>query len=213
MSTSGPRSIRVLLTLLAVFACAASQSYAQALSVVRSGSFEVGPFAGADFGNGEVHAVVGGNVTYALNKYILPYFEATRFFLPVPAVESGTFTGTGASFVESIPESVYDFHGGVHIRLPIHESPFVPYAAFGVGGLWHPGGSETASYIASGVTYQVPLVVIGHADFAANFGAGVRYYLNQRYGFRVEAKGYKSTAGGPLGLFGKVEVGFFVQLR
>jgi hypothetical protein len=56
----------------------------------------------------------------------------------------------------------------------------------------------------------------GASDFTINAGGGLRYYLGGtgKYGFRVEAKVYKPISG----LFsndtiGKVEAGFFFQLR
>jgi hypothetical protein len=49
-------------------------------------------------------------------------------------------------------------------------------------------------------------------DRAINFGGGIRYYISQRFGMRVEAKGYKPS-GEFTETFGKVEAGFFFQLR
>ena len=48
---------------------------AQQLSVIRPGSFEIGPFLGASYGIDETRVMGGGNVTFAINKYILPYVE------------------------------------------------------------------------------------------------------------------------------------------
>jgi hypothetical protein len=210
--TIAPRQLAgVPITLLAFAACAALPVHAQQLSVVRAGSFEIDPFVGASYGIDQTRVMGGANVSFAINKIILPYVEYS-YFPGIGRRITGTFTGTGASFVETYSVPLSDFHGGVHIRIPIHESPLVPYGVFGVGGLTHLQHPETATYVSSGNTYQVPLTSPGGTDFAVNFGGGLRYYVNQRWGFRAEAKAYKPT-GGLSPIFGKVEVGFFYQLR
>jgi hypothetical protein len=88
----------------------------------------------------------------------------------------------------------------------------VPYAVFGVGDLTHVANTATATFTSSGSTQEVSLQVPGGTDLAVNFGGGLRYYLNPRYGFRVEAKAYKPT-GQFNQVFGKAEFGFFIQLR
>src|ERR1041385_2411668 len=102
------------------------------VSVVRPNSFEVGGFAGASYGIDKFRGMGGGNVTYAINKYILPYVEYS-YFPGIGRVQNGVFAGTGNPYrlTYSIPLS--DFHGGVHIRIPIREKPIVPYAVFGMG--------------------------------------------------------------------------------
>ncbi len=71
----------------------------------------------------------------------------------------------------------------------------------------------TANYTdATGSTTQLPLTVAGGTAFAINTGGGIRFYMGQRYGLRVEAKAYKPYGDYP-DVFGKVEVGFFFQLR
>src|SRR5207253_1821525 len=85
-----------------------------------------------------------------------------------------------------------DFHAGVHIRVPLRESPVVPYLVFGVGGLTHLEHNFVVKYPgADGLTHDFPINQPAGTDFAVNAGAGLRYYVNQRFGFRVEAKGYK----------------------
>jgi hypothetical protein len=185
---------------------------AQAISAVRSGSFEVGAFLGASYGIDQFRVMGGGNVTFAANKWILPYAEYS-YFPGIGRVQHGVFAGTGKAYTTSYSIPMSDFHGGVHIRIPIHESPIVPYLVFGVGALKHFDRTVTASYTdVSGVRTQLPLSVPGGNDFAVNTGGGIRFYLGQRFGFRVEAKAYKPTGDFP-DVFGKVEGGFFFQLR
>lgn len=184
---------------------------AQQLSVVRSGSFEFGPFLGASYGIDETRVMGGGNITFAINKYILPYAEYS-YFPGIGRNESTTVNGTGAPATLHYAIPLSDFHGGVHIRLPIPESRFVPYGVFGVGGLIHGQHTVTADLTTSGIAQQLSVQVPGGTDLAVNFGGGLRYYLSTRYGFRVEAKAYKPT-GTYNQVFGKAEFGFFIQLR
>jgi hypothetical protein len=150
-----------------------------------------------------------------VNKYILPYAEYSYF--PQVAAPS---TGTIATAIEGLPSAIAfkvntnisfsDVHGGVHIRIPIHEKPIVPYLAFGVGTLIHSDQTGTISVPSFNETLK--FTQTGGADFAFNAGGGLRYYFNQRYGIRVEAKVYKPT-GTFNSTFGKVEFGIFYQFR
>jgi len=182
------------------------------VSLVRSGSFEVGPFVGASYGVDKVRGMGGGNVTFAINKYILPYAEYS-YFPGIGRTSTLNIPGNTITSITSFPLS--DFHGGVHIRFPIRESPVVPYAVFGLGGLTHFSRTITATYTeASGQTGSVSFNEPSGTDFTVNFGGGIRYYLSQRYGIRVEAKGYHPSGSSPVSsTFGKVEFGFFFQLR
>jgi hypothetical protein len=185
---------------------------AQTLSVIRPGSFEVGPFFGASYGIDQTRFMTGGNITFAVNKYILPYAEYS-YFPGIGREQSGTFPGTGVPYTLKYSIPLSDFHGGVHIRLPIHEKPIVPYLVFGLGGLTHFSRTVTATYTdTSGNSLQQQVSAPGGTDFAINMGGGLRYYINQRFGLRVEAKAYKPT-GVFSQTFGKVEGGFFFQLR
>ena len=181
------------------------------VSVVRSGSFEVGPFLGASYGIDKTRVMGGGNVTYAVNKRILPYAEFT-YFPGIGRQENGVFAGTGRPFAIKYSIPLSDFHGGVHIRLPIREKPIVPYLAVGIGALSHFSRNVNASYTDATGTSAQTLTRPGGSDFAVNMGGGLRYYINQRFGVRVEAKAYKPTGSFP-DVFGKVEFGFFFQLR
>src|SRR5579884_1718570 len=199
--------MRILVLLLTAAICQLSAQ----VSVVRTNSFEIGGFGGASYGIDQFRAMGGGNVTYAINKYILPYVEYS-YFPGIGRSINGTFTGTGNPYQASYSIPLSDFHGGVHIRIPIREKPIVPYLVFGAGALTHFQHTVTASYTsASGIT-QIPLVVPAGTDFATNFGGGIRFYVTQRFGFRVEAKAYKPT-GAFTDVFGKVEGGIFIQLR
>jgi hypothetical protein len=194
------------------------------VSAVRSGSFEVGPFIGASYGTDAYHVMAGGNITYALkNKYVLPYFEYS-YFPGLPVTVSGTFpcpncTGGGSPYTYRFGIPVSDIHGGVHIRLPIFkESSLVPYLVFGLGVLHYSSQtrSETVTFSDGTPPLTFPLQVAGASDFAINGGGGFRYYIGGtgKFGFRTEAKVYGTTSGAFSNItIGKVEAGFFFQLR
>ncbi len=213
---NGYRSF-VLRGVLLLASMASPSAFAQ-VSAVRSGSFEIGPFIGASYGIDKFRVMGGGNVTYALkNKYVLPYFEYS-YFPGIPRQVSGVI-GNGGPAYTGTPLSLplHDIHGGVHLRMPIFkESPIVPYLVFGMGVLHYPDRTDTVTYTSFGqqVTTQVP--VAGGSDFTVNGGGGLRYYIGGtgRFGFRAEAKVYKPTSGYFSNTtIGKVEAGFFFQLR
>jgi hypothetical protein len=179
------------------------------LSVVRPGSFEIDPFIGVSYGINETQVMGGGNVSFAINKYILPYAEFS-YFPGIGHNESGTFS-TGSSYTVHYAVPLADYHAGVHIRIPIHESPIVPYAVFGLGGLSHFAFNAAGTYSTGTSTETVSVPVASGNVFAVNFGGGIRYYINQRFGVRVEAKAYKPESF--FQVFGKAEFGFFFQLR
>jgi len=187
------------------------------VSAVRSGSFEIGPFVGASYGIDKFRVMAGGNVTYAFkNKYVLPYFEYS-YFPGIPRTQTGTISGGGGSYTATLSTPLHDIHGGVHLRLPVFkESPIVPYLVFGMGVIHYPDRNGSASFVTFGtpVTVQVPFP--GGSDFTVNGGGGLRYYIGGtgKFGFRAEAKVYKPTQG-PFSdvTIGKVEAGFFFQLR
>jgi hypothetical protein len=207
---------------LALLAGLSALSALGQVSAVRSGSFEVGPFIGASYGIDKFRVMAGGNVTYALkNKYVLPYFEYS-YFPGIPRTIAGTIAGSaGGTFVANLPNGtpLNDIHGGVHVRLPIFkESHIVPYLVFGMGVLNYPARSASTVVTPSDGTspYTIPVPFLGGTDFTVNGGGGLRYYIGGtgKFGFRAEAKVYKPTTGAFSNeTIGKVEAGFFFQLR
>jgi hypothetical protein len=217
-STPRFRMTSVFYAALALAAAAGSASAQQNVSFLRTGSIEAGVFGGASYGIVSYQGMVGGNVTIAANKWILPYVEYT--YLPQVAFPLAPSLSVPAGYTVAVNHNISfsDFHGGVHIRLPIHDSPVVPYLAVGVGVLTHfsqdvtftttpPAGSGFGS------TSQTITVPTG-SNFAVNAGGGIRYYLaSERFGFRAEAKVYKPTGQTYNSTFGKVEFGIFYQFR
>ena len=197
---------------LVCFSCALASAQVPA---VRANSFEIGGFVGSSFGLDSYRVMGGGNVSYGITKYILPYVEYSYF----PGLErqvNGTFQGTGFPYTVRYDIPVSDFHGGVHIRVPIRESRLVPYGVFGVGGLNFSDRTVNAMYQDAAGTHSFPYSIKGSTDLAINAGGGLRFYIGQSYGLRVEAKVYKpygDASGGFRDVFGKVEFGFFFQLH
>lgn len=204
---------RAIFSVLAVGICLPMMGSAQGVtSVVRSGSFELGGFAGASYGVDQLRVMGGGNVTYAINKWLLPYVEYS-YFPGIARTVSQPFPGGPVAIATATYSSpLSDFHAGVHIRIPIRESPIVPYLVVGVGGLTHFQHNVMLTETVFGQQISETVVDKGGTDFAVNFGGGIRYYVNQRFGFRLEAKGYKADSS-LTPAFGKVEVGIFYQLR
>lgn len=175
-------------------------------------TFEVGGFVGSSYGLDEFRVMGGGNVSYGINKYILPYGEFS-YFPGIPREDIDTFPGTGAQVRLKYSVPIADFHGGVHIRMPIRESRVVPYLVAGVGALHSFGRTVDATYdIPGGGQGSQQVRVDPSTDFAVNWGGGIRYYTTQRFGMRFEAKAYKPT-GSFTNIFGKMEWGFFFQFR
>lgn len=206
--------------LLIRLVCAIAFVSVVSAQVPGTGSIELGGFVGATYGIGTYAEMGGGNLSYAVNKYLLPYVEFSYF----PEIErqlSGTIGGTNNPYKVDYSLAGTDFHGGVHVRVPIKESRIVPYGVFGVGRMGYSSGTLNITYTDSsgathnGGTIQSP----GGGRAAVNFGGGLRFYVHPRFGLRVEAKGYKpfgEPAGGNFGYsnpFLKVEGGFFLQLR
>lgn len=199
--------MKIMLRAVCLAAIGTAGLPAQTASVVRSGSYEVGGFVGASYGIDEFRWMGGANVTYAANKYILPYAEFS-YFPGIGRRQSRTIPGLSTPVDISYRIPLSDFHGGVHIRLPIREFPIVPYGVFGVGMIY----AHERQFNVNVEGIQVPFTSAASTNAAVNAGGGLRYYINQRVGVRAEAKVYKS-AGDFKDTFGKVEFGFFFQLR
>ena len=201
---------RMALAFAATAGCAVAQ---QNVSFLRTGSIEAGVFGGASYGIVNYQGMAGGNITIAANKWILPYAEYT--YLPQVALPQGT-TNLQPGFTVSVNHNISfsDFHGGVHIRMPIHDSPLVPYLAVGVGALTHFSQDVTFTTTGPNGSSSNTITVPTGSSFAVNAGGGLRYYLrSERFGFRAEAKVYKPTSQPYNGTFGKVEFGVFYQFR
>ncbi|MBI1355438.1 MAG: hypothetical protein GC160_13920 [Acidobacteria bacterium] len=206
-----------LALLTALFAVGAS---AQSAAVVRQGSYEIGGMVGASYGIDKFRVMGGANVTFAATRVILPYFEYT-YFPGLSRQFDFTIQDTGRSGSSIYEVPLTDVHGGVHIRIPVAESKFVPYLVAGVGVIRSPARDVQINVGTAGGTGTFTDKAPADTSLAANFGGGLRYYVNQRFGFRVEAKAYtplQDFAGTEIGtpqtkVFSKFVGGIFIQLR
>ncbi|MBL8227123.1 MAG: hypothetical protein JNL98_01545 [Bryobacterales bacterium] len=193
--------------LLPLTILASSAAFAQNVSYLNAGTVEVGAFGGLTAGLGRTAAGAGGNIAVAANRWVLPYFEYTYFpdLLNRTAQEEIPAQGTARTIQVRRKNSFSDFHGGVHLRVPFKRNPSImPYFAFGVGGLRKSNGEVQ---FADGPTLEDP----ARTDLAVNFGGGLRWYVRQNVGIRIEAKGYKPNSDVPAfnDAFMKVTFGVF----
>lgn len=186
--------------------------FGQTAPIVRTGNTEIGGFAGATVGIDKVRVMGGGNVAYAAHRVVMPYAEFSYFpgIGRNDKVTSGQFS---SSYSYSV--ALVDFHGGVHLRMPVSNSKVVPYAVIGAGMIHSMKSSSNRIEVRDStgrVIFSDTVTAPARTDFAVNFGGGIRYYVNEKFGFRVEAKAYKPS-GTFTAVFGKVEGGVFLQLK
>ena len=184
---------------------------AQVAPIVRKGSTELGVFIGSSYGTDAFRVMGGGNVSYSVTKVFMPYAEFS-YFPGLPRQADGGVGANGNQIVAKYDLPLADFHVGVHVRFPLAEHRFVPYGVFGVGGVHNYSTSYDFSFVAAGTPRTQTVPVPADNSFAVNFGGGLRYYINQKYGIRFEAKVYKAT-GIINDIFSKYEFGFFYQVR
>jgi hypothetical protein len=155
---------------------------------------EVAGFLGGAFGSIGSHGTVGASVGTATNRFLIPQFEVSYIPLGTDALQA---PGPGVTFRNS---RLYDFNGGVHIRVPLRDN-LAPYLAIGGGLLYSTFESVTTD--ASGNS-----IVTGrdNKNFAFHIGGGVRYYLTSNIGVRPEFKVYVSDRN-----FTRLSVGIFYQ--
>jgi hypothetical protein len=182
---------------------------AQDVPAVVKGAKEVAGFVGASYGIDDFRVMGGGNVAWAVTRRIMPYAEFT-YFPGIGRTYTQSFSQGVVKYVYSVP--LTDFHGGIHIRLPIKESKIVPYLSLGIGDVHASKVTTTANVVLSDGTKVTlgPFTDPPKNEFAGNFGGGFRYYKDEKFGLRVEAKAYKAQGEQ---VFGKVTVGLFYQIR
>lgn len=206
-------------TAVAFLALSPALSLAQDAPSVRKNAFEVGGFIGANFAKSaegatfdRFRAMGGGNVTYSVLTWLLPYAEYGYF----PEL-SGSFKPDAETTVD-YKNKVHDLHFGVHMRKTIPRIQLVPYAVLGYGGLRvTSSGLQLLEYLDRNtgqmVTERIPLSAQSQWISAFNYGAGLRYYVGENWGIRGELKLYKPFSDNDRfnRFFGKAEFGVFYQ--
>jgi len=215
---------------------------AQNAPTLRQGNVELGLFAGAGYGlsvtgtvnNNEsvsvpsFHAVFGGDFGYAITKSIFVVGESSYFpSLGVSNASSSPFctSSVGGScqqmqqIVDTYKRRIVEVNGGIHYRLPVPESRFVPYLAGGVGAVHSLSSTVTQAVTCSGSCsgFQTgssqTSSLNGASAFEVAVGAGARMYLSEHFGFRGEFRFYHPFGVDNLGSFYRVSGGLFFQLK
>ncbi len=187
-------SLALLATLLAAATFAAPQLSAQDAPSVRRNNVEVAAMGGVSWGFDKTRVMGGGNVGWAATKNLFPYFEAS--YLPGLDRTEETTLQSGAVRRSEFSADAFAFDAGLHLRAPIAESPIVPYAVIGIGGLRFNVDSTVTLIGADGsVIDRQSVGQPSSTELAVNFGAGLRYYINEAVGLRFEFKAYRPTNG------------------
>ena len=204
-------SIERSLILLCGAALLSIPAAAQNAPILRPGVTEVGGFVGASYGIDKTRVMGGGNVVYSLTKIFMPFGEVSYF----PGIgRSESIPGVSGTQVYSIP--LVDFNAGFHLRIPIPKSRIIPYGVISAGGIHTPSRTVTATYpnpVIPTETETASIPISASTDFAVSFGAGIRYYTTERFGFRAEFKAYKpvDTPADSNNVFYRVAGGIFYQ--
>jgi hypothetical protein len=186
---------------------------AQDVPAVRQGTTEIAGFVGLARDASGFKGMGGGNLAYAITRQVMLYGEFTYF----PKVGGGLPTGAafdsqGGHVEYKYTPSIDDIHGGIHFRIPLGERHIVPYAAAGVGVLRFAPSTFTATVTVPNASPFVfsDLKADAVTKAAVNFGGGVRFYFNEKFGMRLEGKAYKAA---DTKVFGKITIGFFYQIH
>jgi len=156
---------------------------------------EVAGFAGGAFGGFGSHGAVGASFATATSRLLMALLDIS--YIPLNTETLQLRGGLGSSARRS---RLYDFNGGVHVRIPIREQ-WAPYIAVGGGLLYSTFETVTVDNLGN-------TIVAGrdNKNFAFHIGGGVRYYLTDNIGLRPELKVYVSDRN-----FARLSVGIFYQ--
>jgi hypothetical protein len=156
----------------------------------EAGSVELAGGAGLVF-NGGIHPAVGGAVAVSTTRHLAVGLEVWHVPLGRAALQSEAFEPSRFPRTDS---RALDLNGNLHVTIPTRVERVRPYAVFGVG-LLH------SSFTAMGRRQTA-------TDFRASLGAGLRWYVGERWGFRPEIKVYV-----PDRTFARLGVCVFYQSR
>ena len=198
-----------------------SPALAQAPYLAK-GNQEVNAFGGLSYGLENWRGSFGGNYAYAFNKHVMAYGEYSYFPGITRDLDPKKIDklkdAASLNLIRGLDRAVKfnDFHGGVHIRLPIFpEQRIVPYLSGGFGAI--SGRLNGKAQVQQGSRVNSVDFNISETVPAVNAGGGFRLYLtgNGRFGIRLEAKIYKPLSGEIVGTapFGKVSLGVFYQFQ
>lgn len=195
------------------FSGAVSPVFAQNKYPCKPGNFELGLFGGESYGLDRFRPMGGGNIAYGLSCHFFPFAEAS--YLPGILRKVDVPTGSTTSS-QQFNVNMTDFHGGLHIRVPLPESRVLPYAVVGLGLIRGSKSTGTVYNVSNFGVVAFPQTIPASTNFAVNFGAGLRFFFGERFAVRVEFKGFKPTsAPAPLDpkVFYRFAIGPVFQLK
>jgi hypothetical protein len=182
------QAVELRRAVLAAWALAGATVVAQS---GEPGSVEVAAGVGTIL-NGGVHPAAGVSAGIATTAHLMPAVELWYLPLGSGLVKTGDFQ---LGRLGRISDSrAIDFHGALHLSVPVGSSRATPYLAFGAGLVRQ---SFTALGVARGTT-----------GLTANFGGGLRWYISGRFGVRPELRVYA-----PDRTFVRVGVSLFYRSR
>lgn len=220
-----------------VLALSAMSLLAQDAPTLRQGNTETGLFVGGGYGLGisntgqqqgnvsgsSMHFMGGVDGGYAITKRLFLVTEAS-YFPSITKVDIRTTSQvplpTGTITMQNdrtYDRRVVEFNGGVHYRLPVPESRFVPYLVGGAGGVRFSSSDimTTSTNLATGAVTpgqgQSPLP--SQIVAAIDGGAGARFYVTEHFGFRGEFRIFRPFGIDNLTSFYRIAGGIFFQLK
>jgi opacity protein-like surface antigen len=157
-----------------------------------SGEFTA--FTGVAYGGIHTHVAVGGSAGASLSRY-------TSVLLEASVIPMGSATLLPPGPVQVTGSDLFDFNFALHVRIPVKR--WEPYGAFGTAVLMN-------SYRAQnfGPSGQISYRGDRHSKFGLETGAGIRYYVAENWGIRVEYR-YTSSSRD----FNRILGGVFYQLH
>jgi opacity protein-like surface antigen len=154
---------------------------------------EIGGHLGGVFGIGS-HPNGGLTFLTAVSRYA--FFGAEVAFSPL-GEESLRQPGTPFTGIER--SRLYDVNGTVHVRIPVRDR-WEPYVPLGVGWLRSVYERQTSA------GPEASRVKVSADDFAFHLGAGVRYFVTNKFGVRPEFRYYVTDRN-----FSRLTIGLFCQ--
>jgi hypothetical protein len=200
------RHVRLLACSLVIGAMFA---HGQPVPTVSKGNLELGLFGGESYGLDRFRPMGGANIAYGLNRRLYPFFEGS--YLP-GVLRRIPVSGTTAT--KQFSTDLTDFHGGVHFRFVRGESKVIPYAVLGTGVIHASESTLITAFFAGSQSVQTKIP--SKTSWEVNFGGGLRFFLTERFGFRLEMKAFKPTtapAGVSNQLVYRFAIGPYFQLR
>ena len=178
------------------------------------GDFEIGLFGGSSYGLDRFRPMGGGNIAYGLSCSLFPFAEGS--YLP-GILRTNNAASINSPSYRQFSINMTDFHAGLHFRLPKPESRILPYGVVGLGVIRGSEGTATLYNVSQiGQVAVLHETVPSSANLAVNFGAGLRFFFNERFALRMEFKGFKPTSA-PTGLdphvFFRFAIGPVFQLK